>query len=62
MKATAGLRLLPEKKADALLDETRKLFANSGFHVTEKSVSIMDGVDEGVFSWFTVNFLLGKYT
>lgn len=60
MKATAGLRLLPEKKADAILNEAKKLFRSSGFHVTDNSVSIMDGVDEGLFSWFTVNFLLGK--
>lgn len=60
MKATAGLRLLPEKKADAILNEAKKLFASSGFHVTDQSVSIMDGVDEGLFSWFTVNFLLDR--
>lgn len=60
MKATAGLRLLPEAKADAILDEARKLFKGSGFYVNENSVSIMDGSDEGLFSWFTVNFLLGK--
>lgn len=61
MKATAGLRLLPEKNADAILNEAKKLFTSSGFHVTDNSVSIMDGVDEGLFSWFTVNFLLGKF-
>lgn len=35
------------------------MIKNSGFHATEDSVGIMDGVDEGIFSWFTVNFLLG---
>ncbi|KAK7863329.1 hypothetical protein R5R35_009685 [Gryllus longicercus] len=57
MKATAGLRLLPKEKAEALLREVSKLFANSPFHTTASSVGIMDGVDEGLFSWFTVNFL-----
>lgn len=28
--------------------------------VTPRSVSIMDGIDEGLFSWFTINFLLGN--
>ncbi|KAJ9596472.1 hypothetical protein L9F63_012511, partial [Diploptera punctata] len=61
MKATAGLRLLPAQKAEALLDEVRKLFERSPFLTNENSVSIMDGADEGLFSWFTVNFLLDHF-
>lgn len=61
LKATAGLRLLPGHEANDLLDECRLVFNNSGFSVTEKSVSIMDASDEGIFSWFTVNYLLGKF-
>lgn len=60
MKATAGLRLLPKEKANRLLEECEKLFANSGFLTSKKSVSIMEGTDEGIFSWFTVNFLLDR--
>lgn len=59
LKATAGLRLLGSEQADALLDAVRELFKKSGFLVAEKSVEIMDGTDEGIFSWFTVNILLG---
>ncbi|XP_044730616.1 ectonucleoside triphosphate diphosphohydrolase 5 [Chrysoperla carnea] len=59
LKATAGLRMLPEQKANALLDEVRLLFSQTPFHTNEDSVSIMDGVDEGIFSWVTVNFLQG---
>ncbi|XP_011145148.1 ectonucleoside triphosphate diphosphohydrolase 5 isoform X2 [Harpegnathos saltator] len=62
MKATAGLRLLPEHKANAILEECRKLFQISGFQVTKNSISIMEGTDEGIFSWFTVNFLLDRFT
>lgn len=62
MKATAGLRLLPIEKANALLDECKKFFNNSGFLVDNESVEIMDGVDEGIFAWFTVNFLLNHLT
>lgn len=60
LKATAGLRLLSPEKADRLLDEVRKVFKESGFMVTDQSVNIMDGIDEGLFSWFTINFLLNR--
>ncbi|XP_011335310.1 ectonucleoside triphosphate diphosphohydrolase 5 isoform X2 [Ooceraea biroi] len=62
MKATAGLRLLPEHKANGILEECRKLFQTSGFQVSKNSISIMDGTDEGIFSWFTVNFLLERFS
>ncbi|XP_020280514.1 ectonucleoside triphosphate diphosphohydrolase 5 isoform X2 [Pseudomyrmex gracilis] len=61
MKATAGLRLLPEHKANNILEECRKLFQTSGFQVAKNSISIMEGTDEGIFSWFTVNFLLDRF-
>lgn len=60
LKATAGLRLLPAEQADKLLAEVRKVLEQSGFRVPdENAVEVMDGTDEGIFSWFTVNFLLG---
>ena len=62
MRATAGLRLLPKEKAHAILEECRKLFDESGFLVTKNSVSIMEGTDEGIFAWFTVNFLFDRFT
>lgn len=60
LKATAGLRLLPEHQAEALLSEVRKVFSSSPFLVPENSVSIMDGTDEGILAWITVNFLTGR--
>lgn len=57
LKATAGLRLLGQKHAEKLLYVVRKVLENSGFLADEDSVGIMDGTDEGIFSWFTVNFL-----
>lgn len=62
LKATAGLRLLPSAKSDALLHEVKQVLASSGFHTTENSVGIMDGRDEGIFSWFTVNYLMDRLT
>ncbi|XP_050524735.1 ectonucleoside triphosphate diphosphohydrolase 5 [Daktulosphaira vitifoliae] len=60
MRATAGLRLLPSEKADELLNEMLRLFERSPFYTNKNSVAIMDGIDEGLFSWFTVNFLLDR--
>ncbi|XP_067621269.1 nucleoside diphosphate phosphatase ENTPD5 isoform X2 [Eurosta solidaginis] len=60
LKATAGLRLLPQHKADNILNSVRELFGKSEFSVEPDAVEIMDGTDEGIFSWFTVNFLLGR--
>lgn len=60
LKATAGLRLLDQNKADNLLNSVREMFEHSGFLVDNNDVEIMDGTDEGIFSWFTVNFLLGR--
>ncbi|XP_011302783.1 ectonucleoside triphosphate diphosphohydrolase 5 [Fopius arisanus] len=60
LKATAGLRLLPEVQANYLLDECRNFLKNSGFFIAEAAVSLMGGADEGIYGWFTVNFLLNR--
>lgn len=60
LKATAGLRLLLPAEAENLLNEVRDVFLRSGFSVKDDAVEIMDGIDEGIYSWFTINFLLGK--
>lgn len=60
LKATAGLRLLPPGEAENLLNAVRDTFLHSGFSVKDDAVEIMDGVDEGIYSWFTINFLLGR--
>uniref|UniRef100_A0A665WZU0 nucleoside diphosphate phosphatase n=1 Tax=Echeneis naucrates TaxID=173247 RepID=A0A665WZU0_ECHNA len=59
LKATAGLRLLPEDKASALLKEVQEVFDESPFFVPNNSVSLMNGTNEGVLAWVTVNFLTG---
>lgn len=47
-------------KAENLLNAVRDLFNRSGFLVNSESVEILDGSDEGIFSWFTVNYLLSR--
>ncbi|XP_040268274.1 ectonucleoside triphosphate diphosphohydrolase 5 isoform X4 [Bufo bufo] len=41
-------------------ERVRKVFSSSPFLVPENSVSIMEGTDEGVLAWITVNFLTGR--
>ncbi|XP_061915355.1 ectonucleoside triphosphate diphosphohydrolase 6 [Entelurus aequoreus] len=60
LKATAGLRLLPVEKANNLLERARALFDTSPFLSQHNSVSIMDGPDEGISAWITINFLTGS--
>ncbi|XP_043076570.1 ectonucleoside triphosphate diphosphohydrolase 5 [Puntigrus tetrazona] len=59
-RATAGLRLLPPAKAHALLEEVQDVFDESPFYVPVDSVSIMNGTNEGILAWVTVNFLTGR--
>lgn len=60
VKATAGLRLLGPAESNAILDAVRdRLAAHYPFAVQGKDgVVIMDGRDEGVYAWITVNYLM----
>ncbi|KAL2207613.1 guanosine diphosphatase [Sarocladium strictum] len=64
VKATAGLRLLGDDKSNAILDAVRKhLEDDSPFPVVSKEnngVVVMEGSEEGVYAWITLNYLLGK--
>ncbi|KAM7541867.1 hypothetical protein Aperf_G00000013800 [Anoplocephala perfoliata] len=58
LRATAGLRLLPEWTANALLESVYSLFNSSNFHLAaQEVVGIMDGIDEGFFAWISLLFL-----
>lgn len=58
--ATAGLRLLPDGKADVILAEVRRWLRGFPFKFQDDDVKILSGVDEGAFAWLTLNYLLGK--
>ena len=62
LRATAGLRLLPEgpAAATAIMDEVRRKLAKTGFDVPNNHVSILGGSDEGLYGWMAVNYLLGN--
>uniref|UniRef100_A0A8C7WM35 nucleoside diphosphate phosphatase n=1 Tax=Oryzias sinensis TaxID=183150 RepID=A0A8C7WM35_9TELE len=59
LRATAGLRLLPAERAQALLDQIQLVFDESPFFVPDDGVSIMNGTDEGILAWVSLNFLTG---
>ncbi|KAB5575957.1 putative guanosine-diphosphatase [Coniochaeta sp. 2T2.1] len=64
VKATAGLRLVGQEKSDKVLEAVRNhLETKYPFPVVSREnngVAIMDGSDEGVYAWITINYLLGK--
>ncbi|ACO70626.1 predicted protein [Micromonas commoda] len=63
LRATAGLRLLPEgpAAADAIMDAVRSKLVRTGFDVNpSRDVSILSGGDEGLYGWVAVNYLLGR--
>ncbi|KAH9519007.1 Ectonucleoside triphosphate diphosphohydrolase 5 [Bulinus truncatus] len=58
-KATAGLRLLPKEKADAILQEVKLFLTKSPFLIANQDkIMIMSETEEGLFAWVSVNFLL----
>ncbi|CAG9854169.1 unnamed protein product [Phyllotreta striolata] len=61
LRATAGLRMLPSEQSEKLLQTVKGVFKKSPFLTNDNAVEIMDGTDEGIFSWFTVNFLLERF-
>ncbi|KAF9372643.1 Guanosine-diphosphatase [Mortierella sp. AD011] len=62
VKATAGLRILGETKSANILSAVRnRLETKYPFPIIkEQGVAVMDGADEGVYAWVTVNYLLRK--
>ncbi|XP_050552995.1 ectonucleoside triphosphate diphosphohydrolase 5 isoform X3 [Spodoptera frugiperda] len=57
VRATAGLRLLPADKAQQLIDHVARAIMQLGYDVAPDGVKIMDGSDEGIFIWYTINLL-----
>lgn len=63
LKATAGLRLLPEEDVKAILGsvmawlQTHPFLLGSQQEPEKTPVSVMDGSEEAVLAWVTVNFL-----
>ncbi|KAL1496512.1 hypothetical protein AB1Y20_016466 [Prymnesium parvum] len=59
LKATAGMRLLPKRRAQRLYDALyAAVVEQSGFAPKREQFGTLSGEDEGVFGWLAVNFLL----
>ncbi|CAJ1019914.1 GDA1/CD39 (nucleoside phosphatase) family, putative [Leishmania lindenbergi] len=58
LKATAGLRLLPEADQQVLLDAAQQTL--KAFPFQSRGASIVSGAQEGVYGWLTVNYLLNR--
>ncbi|XP_047998920.1 nucleoside diphosphate phosphatase ENTPD5 isoform X3 [Leguminivora glycinivorella] len=56
IRATAGLRLLPQEKARKLLEAVSNAVGKLGYD-TRAGIEIMDPADEGIFIWYTINLL-----
>ena len=58
--ATAGMRLLSEEDADAVMNEVRSVFSDKDrcpFKFKPQFAQIITGEWEGIYGWITVNFL-----
>jgi Golgi nucleoside diphosphatase len=55
--ATAGLRLVSEVESQAILQSVRKTLQSYPFMFTEDDVQIIDGTNEGIYGWLTINYL-----
>lgn len=61
-RATAGVRLLPTSHANELMTNVLKeLMTWDHYFADESTVRIMSGKEEGVYGWFFLNQLLGKF-
>ena len=61
LKATAGLRLLPKDQSEAIMAQVRTVLEKSGFKPDKNLIEIMNPMEEGLYAWFTVNYLLGSF-
>ena len=61
MLATAGMRMIPESKQNAILNEIRSNVPKvSSFLFTDQHVGVISGKEEGVFAWISANYVLGR--
>lgn len=58
LMATAGLRMVGETAKDAILQSVCGTLSASGFLFKCEWSSVLDGRDEGLYGWVTVNYLL----
>ncbi|KAF4742672.1 Ectonucleoside triphosphate diphosphohydrolase [Perkinsus olseni] len=61
--ATAGLRLIRPQAAEKLLQVSRRVIRDSPFTlVRDEDVAVLDGSDEGLYMWRSVDFIYGAHS
>lgn len=58
LMATAGLRMVGEGPKDAILSSVCSYLSTTGFLFHCEWAGVLDGRDEGLYGWVTVNYLL----
>ena len=60
--ATAGMRMLPRQKQNAILGDLRqKVPLMSKFHVTDSMIEVITGKQEGIYLWIATNYMLNRF-
>lgn len=60
--ATAGMRLLSKSQQDLILDDLRKDIPKEfSFLFTPGNVQVISGKEEGIYSWVSINYLMGRF-
>ncbi|XP_075904855.1 ectonucleoside triphosphate diphosphohydrolase 7-like [Nelusetta ayraudi] len=59
---TAGMRLLPEKQQEAILDDlAADVPREFDFLFSRSHAEVIPGKQEGVYAWIGINFVLGRF-
>ncbi|CAE7354571.1 APY5, partial [Symbiodinium pilosum] len=61
LKATAGLRAVPEAKAEAVLRTVRSTLKASGYQFQDAWADIIKGKEEAALAWIAANYLGGSF-
>ncbi|XP_031616420.1 ectonucleoside triphosphate diphosphohydrolase 5-like [Contarinia nasturtii] len=61
LRGTGGLRKVSKEEADRILAPVREVIKSSGFLAHGNFAQVLSGTHEAVFSWFSVNYLLGRW-
>ncbi|KAI6653518.1 Ectonucleoside triphosphate diphosphohydrolase 4 isoform X2 [Oopsacas minuta] len=59
--ATAGMRLIPTQQQNRILAEIELgIRRDFGFKIKSENVRVISGIDEGVYSWLAINYILKR--
>ncbi|XP_028391005.1 ectonucleoside triphosphate diphosphohydrolase 4-like [Dendronephthya gigantea] len=60
--ATAGMRLLPKKKQNAIINNlVTDIPLHFDFLFSSTQIEVITGKQEGIYAWITINYVLGRF-